>query len=127
MTWSGASNAISALSALISVAALGISWSTASKETYRDQIDARISNCVSAAGLYAAQSWDYGRNSEPDGELEDFSHKALMIGRAAQLCRNKSDNVASLKTCMADHVDSPEEHMIPETSKGVVIGKNLVC
>ena len=127
MAGTALSTTISALSALISLAAIGISWNTATKQTYRDQVDARISNCVSAAGLYAAQSWDYGRKDEPDTRLEDFSHKALMIGRAAQLCRNKSDNFASLTECLAKDVDGPEEHKIDETKDGVVVGRNLLC
>lgn len=116
------------ISAVLSVLALGISWNTATKQTYRDRIDARISNCAAVASVYASQSWAYGiSDEEPDQDLETYSHKAMAIGRAAQLCRNQHGSVSELRHCIAQLVDAPSTHKVIETGADGKDYDNLVC
>jgi hypothetical protein len=122
------STRIAAFSALVSLAAFGFSWNTASKETYRDKIDARISNCATVASFYASQSWEYKVGpQEPDPLLASYTSAAVKIGRAAQLCRNEKDDVADLKECIKVYVDTPESHKVDDKGSDGKIYSNLVC
>lgn len=119
---------ISAFSAVIALFALGISWNTANRQTYRDKIDARIANCATVANVYASQSWAYRiGHREPDPDLETYSHKAMAIGRAAQLCRNRNGTIDGLRQCIATRVDRPAEHKVIERGTDGQEYDNLVC
>ena len=117
--------------AVMSLIALGVSVQTASTQSYLDRIDARISHCTSVADVYATQSWAYGaRREEPDPILEKYSHIAMAIGRAAQLCRNQNDAIffnGKLENCIEKFVDKPSEHKVIEKGLDNKDYENLVC
>jgi hypothetical protein len=117
--------------AVMSLIALGVSVQTASSQSYRDRIDARISHCTSVADVYANQSWAYGlEKDKPDPNLAKYSHRAMAIARAAQLCRNKNDEIffnGKLENCINVLVDTPLEHKVIEKGLDNIDYTNLVC
>jgi len=117
--------------AVMSLIALGVSVQTASSQSYRDRIDARISHCTSVADVYANQSWAYGVGKDkPDPNLANYSHRAMAIGRAAQLCRNQIDEIffnGNLENCIDERVDRPPEHKVIEKGLDNRDYSNLVC
>lgn len=128
-TWFSWQNAIAGLSVILSFAAIVISWNTATNQTYRQQVEARISNCAAVANSYASQSWAYGASeNEPDRDLEEFAHKANAIGRAAQLCRNQfNSDVGELRICVGDLVDNIDDHKVSEVGRDGELYHSLVC